>query len=220
MIADTPVRCGCSAVAPIGSSLTPLCHRHAISTSPPPRHAAELSPSDLPATESLKETVARFLPAWDEVIAPTIRSGKRVIIAAHGNSLRALIKHLDGISDRDIVELNIPTGAQAGICASELLVCLHGRNRAWQLAAGSAAVDVVPLALARASAAIPLVYELDADLKPVRHYYLADEATVKAKIEAVAKQGSAAGGAGASAGAGGASAAAPAAAGGSGGAAK
>jgi len=67
--------------------------------------------ADLPATESLKETVARFLPAWHEEIAPAIRDGKRVLIAAHGNSIRALIKYLDSISDKDIVELNIPTGA-------------------------------------------------------------------------------------------------------------
>jgi 2,3-bisphosphoglycerate-dependent phosphoglycerate mutase len=102
--------------------------------------------AELPATESLKETVARFLPAWHGEIAPAILSGKRVLIAAHGNSIRALIKYLDDVSEKDIVELNIPT-------------------------------------------AIPLVYELDADLKPVKHYYLADEATVAAKIAAVANQG-------------------------------
>lgn len=104
-----------------------------------------LTPEQLPSTESLKETVARFLPAWHEQIAPAIKSGKRVLIAAHGNSLRALIKYLDNISEADITELNIPT-------------------------------------------AIPLVYELDADLKPIKHYYLADEETVKAKIEAVKNQ--------------------------------
>ena len=74
-----------------------------------PRYAG-LPPADLPLTESLKDTVARFLPYWDDVIAPSIHAGKRVLIAAHGNSLRALVKHLDGISDADIVELNIPTG--------------------------------------------------------------------------------------------------------------
>jgi 2,3-bisphosphoglycerate-dependent phosphoglycerate mutase len=74
-----------------------------------PRYAA-LSPADRPATESLKDTVARFLPYWTETIAPAIRSGRRVLITAHGNSLRALVKYLDGISDSDIVELNIPTG--------------------------------------------------------------------------------------------------------------
>jgi 2,3-bisphosphoglycerate-dependent phosphoglycerate mutase len=87
----------------------------------------------LPLTESLKDTVARFLPYWAETIAPTIREGQRVLIAAHGNSLRALVKYLDRISDHDIVELNIPTG-------------------------------------------VPLVYELDADLNPVRRRYLADGA--------------------------------------------
>jgi 2,3-bisphosphoglycerate-dependent phosphoglycerate mutase len=109
---------------------------------------------DLPGTESLKETVARVLPAWHGEIAPAIKSGKRVLIAAHGNSLRALIKYLDNMTDSDIVELNIPT-------------------------------------------AIPLVYEFDADLKPIRHYYLGDEEAAKAKAEAVAKQASV-GGAGAS----------------------
>ena len=96
-------------------------------------------------TESLKETVARFLPYWHGTIAPAIRSGKRVIVAAHGNSLRALVKYLDNISEADIVELNIPTG-------------------------------------------IPLVYELDADLKPIRHYYLGDAAAAAAAAERVAKQ--------------------------------
>jgi len=100
----------------------------------------------LPRTECLKDTVARALPCWHERIAPDIKAGKRVLIAAHGNSIRALVKYLDNISDDEIVELNIPTG-------------------------------------------IPLVYELDADLKPIRHYYLADEETVKAAISAVASQG-------------------------------
>jgi len=112
-----------------------------------PRYAS-LSPSELPLTESLKDTVARFLPYWTSTIAPAIRSGRRVLIAAHGNSLRALVKHLDDISDAAIVELNIPTG-------------------------------------------IPLVYELDADLKPIRHRYLGDAAAVQAAAEAVARQGAA-----------------------------
>jgi 2,3-bisphosphoglycerate-dependent phosphoglycerate mutase len=106
--------------------------------------------SDLPSTESLKDTVARFLPAWHGEIAPAIKSGKRVLIAAHGNSIRALIKYLDNMSESDIVELNIPT-------------------------------------------AIPLVYELDADLKPVKHYYLGDAAAAEAKAKAVAAQASAGG---------------------------
>lgn len=104
------------------------------------------SPSDLPGTESLKETVARFLPAWHTEIAPAIKAGKRVLIAAHGNSIRALIKYLDNVPESEIVELNIPT-------------------------------------------AIPLVYELDADLKPIKHYYLGDQAAIQAKISAVAAQG-------------------------------
>jgi 2,3-bisphosphoglycerate-dependent phosphoglycerate mutase len=109
-----------------------------------PRYAG-LSPSEVPLTECLKDTVARFLPAWHGRIAPLIASGTRVIIAAHGNSLRALVKYLDGISDEAIVELNIPTG-------------------------------------------IPLVYELDAELKPITHYYLGDQETAKQKAEAVATQ--------------------------------
>jgi 2,3-bisphosphoglycerate-dependent phosphoglycerate mutase len=111
-----------------------------------PRYAA-MRPDEMPRTESLKETVARFLPAWEGVIAPAIRSGRRVLIAAHGNSLRALVKYLDRISDSDIVELNIPTG-------------------------------------------IPLVYELDDALKPLRHYYLGDPEAARKAAEAVAKQGS------------------------------
>ena len=108
-----------------------------------PRYAS-LAPGELPTTECLKDTVARFLPYWHETIAPAIRRGDRVIIAAHGNSLRALVKYLDGISDDDIVELNIPTG-------------------------------------------MPLVYELDADLRKVSSRYL-DEAAAKAAAEAVANQ--------------------------------
>jgi 2,3-bisphosphoglycerate-dependent phosphoglycerate mutase len=112
-----------------------------------PRYAS-LSSEELPATECLKDTVARFLPYWHETIAPMIRDGKRVIITAHGNSLRALVKYLDNISDEDIVGLNIPTG-------------------------------------------IPLVYELDDDLKPLKSYYLGDQAAMQAAIDAVAKQGKA-----------------------------
>jgi 2,3-bisphosphoglycerate-dependent phosphoglycerate mutase len=111
-----------------------------------PRYA-DLSPNERPATESLKDTVARFLPYWHGTIAPSIRAGRRVLVTAHGNSLRALVKYLDGISDQDIVELNIPTG-------------------------------------------IPLVYELDAELRPIRHYYLGDAAAAQRAAEAVGKQAS------------------------------
>jgi 2,3-bisphosphoglycerate-dependent phosphoglycerate mutase len=107
-----------------------------------------LSPAELPLTECLKDTVARFLPLWNECIAPTVRSGKRVLIAAHGNSLRALVKYLDNISEEAIVELNIPTG-------------------------------------------VPLVYELDAGLKPIKHYYLGDPEEVARAAAAVAAQGKA-----------------------------
>jgi len=112
-----------------------------------PRYAA-LAPADLPATECLKDTVARVLPFWNDFIAPAIRAGNRVLIAAHGNSLRALVKYLDDISDDAIVELNIPTGQ-------------------------------------------PLVYELDDNLKPVRHYYLAPPEEIAAAAAAVAAQGKA-----------------------------
>jgi 2,3-bisphosphoglycerate-dependent phosphoglycerate mutase len=105
-----------------------------------------LTKRELPLTECLKDTVNRFLPAWHNVIAPTVRSGQKVIIAAHGNSLRALVKYLDNISDEEIVGLNIPTG-------------------------------------------MPLVYELDADLKPLKSYYLGDPEKVKAAMESVANQG-------------------------------
>ncbi len=108
----------------------------------------DMDPKDVPVTECLKDTVARFLPYWHETIAPTIKSGKKVIIAAHGNSLRALVKYLDNVSDQEIVSLNIPTG-------------------------------------------IPLVYELDDSLKPIRHYYLGDPNEVKKAMESVAKQGKA-----------------------------
>ncbi len=110
------------------------------------RRYAGLSPAELPLTESLKDTVARFLPYWHRTIAPDIQAGKRVLIAAHGNSLRALVKHLDGMPEADIVELNIPTG-------------------------------------------VPLVYELERDLRPLKHYYLGDPEAVRKAAEAVAKQG-------------------------------
>jgi 2,3-bisphosphoglycerate-dependent phosphoglycerate mutase len=110
------------------------------------RRYAGVSPDDLPVAESLEKTVARFLPYWNDRIVPEIKSGKRVVIAAHGNSLRALVKHLDGMSDEAIVELNIPTG-------------------------------------------VPLVYELDDELRAQKHYYLGDAEAVKKAAEAVAKQG-------------------------------
>jgi len=109
---------------------------------------AKIPADQLPATECLKDTVARVLPFWNESIAPAIRAGRKVLVAAHGNSLRALIKHLDNVSDDDIVNLNIPTGQ-------------------------------------------PLVYELDDDLRPIRHYYLGDAAEIEAAMAAVAAQGKA-----------------------------
>jgi len=112
------------------------------------RRYQDLDPADVPLTECLKDTVARFMPYWNDVIAPVVKSGKRVVIAAHGNSLRALVKHLDNISDDDIVGLNIPTG-------------------------------------------IPLVYGLDADLRPIKSEYLADPEAVKQAMQAVANQGKA-----------------------------
>ena len=112
-----------------------------------PRYQS-LRPDELPLTECLKDTVARFLPYWHEAIAPAIRGGQRVIIAAHGNSLRALVKYLDEVSEEEIISLNIPTG-------------------------------------------VPLVYELDAELRPLRHYYLGDPEAIRRAIEAVAKQGKA-----------------------------
>jgi 2,3-bisphosphoglycerate-dependent phosphoglycerate mutase len=121
--------------------LTPDDPRH---PSRDPRYR-DLEPAELPLTESLKDTVARFLPYWHDAIAPTIASGRRVLIAAHGNSLRALVKYLDAIDERAIVELNIPTG-------------------------------------------IPLVYELDDLLKPIRHYYLGDPAAAAAAAARVAAQ--------------------------------
>jgi 2,3-bisphosphoglycerate-dependent phosphoglycerate mutase len=109
-----------------------------------PRYA-DMKPGEFPLTECLKDTVARFLPYWHEKIAPTIKAGKRVIIVAHGNSLRALVKYLDNIPEDKIVELNIPTG-------------------------------------------IPLVYELNDDLTPIRNYYLGDPELVKKATQAVVDQ--------------------------------
>ena len=112
------------------------------------RRYHDLSKSELPLTECLKDTVARFLPIWHETIVPVIKEGQKVLIVAHGNSLRSLVKYLDNISDDEIVDLNIPTG-------------------------------------------IPLVYELDKELKPIKHYYLGDPEEAKKMAEAVANQGKA-----------------------------
>jgi 2,3-bisphosphoglycerate-dependent phosphoglycerate mutase len=132
--------------------------RRSYDTPPPPlaledeRHPGRdpryqsLSAAELPLTECLKDTVARMLPYWHEQIAPAVRSGRQVIVAAHGNSLRALVKYLDQISDEEIIGLNIPTG-------------------------------------------IPLVYELDANLTPIRHYYLGDPEAIAKATQAVADQG-------------------------------
>lgn len=109
------------------------------------RRYADLTPEELPRTESLKDTVARMLPYWHETIAPDVRAGKRVLVAAHGNSLRALIKYLDDVSEKEIIALNIPTG-------------------------------------------IPLVYELDQNLRPIRHYYLGDPEAAARAAAAVANQ--------------------------------
>ena len=109
------------------------------------RRYADVPKEQLPLTESLKDTVARFLPFWHERIVPEVRAGRRVVIAAHGNSLRALVKYLDGVSEEEIVSLNIPTG-------------------------------------------IPLVYELEDDLRPIRHYYLGDPEAARKAAEAVANQ--------------------------------
>jgi 2,3-bisphosphoglycerate-dependent phosphoglycerate mutase len=134
--------------------------RRSYDTPPPPlpagdprhpgrdRRYSTLQPGELPSTESLKDTVARFLPYWHQRIAPSVRGGKRVLIAAHGNSLRALVKYLDEMPEREIVELNIPTG-------------------------------------------IPLVYELNASLTPLRHYYLGDPDAAAKAAAAVAQQGKA-----------------------------
>ena len=137
-----------------------LVWRRSYDTPPPPLAAGDerdafgdaryagLTRDQVPLTECLKDTVARVMPAWDEELAPAIRAGRQILVSAHGNSLRALIKMLDGISDADIVGLNIPNGQ-------------------------------------------PLVYELDADLKPIRHYYLGDPAAIAAAQAAVANQGKA-----------------------------
>jgi 2,3-bisphosphoglycerate-dependent phosphoglycerate mutase len=137
-----------------------LVWRRSYDIPPPPLEASDsrypgtdprylgLSRAELPLTECLKDTVARFLPYWHETIVPTIQSGRKVIIAAHGNSLRALVKYLDKISDQDIVSLNIPTG-------------------------------------------VPLVYELDTQLEPIRHFYLGDPEEVAKATGAVAAQGKA-----------------------------
>lgn len=137
-----------------------LIWRRSYDTSPPPvsgeddrfpgndARYAGIEKSRLPKTECLKNTEERVIECWNETLSKEIRSGKRLLIVAHGNSLRALVKCLDQITDKEIIELNIPTG-------------------------------------------IPLVYELDSDLKLVRHYYLADEDTLKVSMAAVAKQGKA-----------------------------
>ncbi len=109
-------------------------------------HYSRLKPDEIPLAESLKDTVVRVMTLWNESIAPAIRAGKRILVSAHGNSLRALIKELEGMSDEDITRLNIPTGQ-------------------------------------------PLVYELDADLKPLRSYYLGDPAAIEAATRAVANVG-------------------------------
>jgi len=106
----------------------------------------DLPPEDIPLTECLQDTVARFLPYWNETISPQVKAGKRVLICAHGNSLRALVKYLDNLSEQEVLELNIPTG-------------------------------------------VPLVYELDDNLKPVRNYYLGDQAKIEQAMQAVANQG-------------------------------
>ena len=139
-------------LARLGSHSTPP---PALETSDPrwpgsdPRYAS-LDPAEIPTTECLKDTVARFLPYWEQEIVPVVAQGKRVVIAAHGNSLRALVKHLSGISDDEIVGLNIPTAA-------------------------------------------PLVYELDASMKPLKSYYLGDQDAIRKAMESVANQGKAKG---------------------------
>ena len=137
-----------------------LAWRRSYDTPPPPLEPedprsergdiryARLRPDQIPLSECLKDTVARVMPFWNESMAPAIRSGKRILVAAHGNSIRALVKYLDGISNEAIVDLNIPNG-------------------------------------------IPLVYELDQDLLPLRHYYLGDASAIAAAAAAVAAQGKA-----------------------------
>lgn len=110
------------------------------------RRYAQLAQANIPLTECLEDTVARVIPFWNDSMAPAIKAGQRLVVAAHGNSIRALLKHLDGISDTDIVGLNIPNG-------------------------------------------IPLVYELDAELRPIRHYYLGDAEAAAKAAAAVARQG-------------------------------
>lgn len=112
-----------------------------------PRYAA-LTEEELPRTENLLDTIDRVIPYWEKEIAPAVKSGRKIIVAAHGNSLRALVKYLDNLSNEEIVGLNIPTG-------------------------------------------VPLVYELDEDLKPIRHYYLGNQEEIKAKQQSVANQGKA-----------------------------
>ena len=129
---------------PTPPPLTPDDERHPSRD----RRYANIPVAELPLTESLKDTVARFLPYWHGTIAPAILAGQRVLVAAHGNSLRALVKYLDDISEADIVELNIPTG-------------------------------------------IPLIYELDAQLRPIRSYYLGDAEAARKAAAAVANQASA-----------------------------
>jgi len=126
---------------PVLAADDPRCERS------DPRYA-KLDPADVPLTECLKDTVARVMPFWNETVAPAVRAGQRLVIAAHGNSIRAIVKYLDGISDEAIVNLNIPNG-------------------------------------------IPLVYELDADLKPIRSYYLGDAEAAAKAAAAVASQGKA-----------------------------
>ncbi|HEY6967300.1 MAG TPA: 2,3-diphosphoglycerate-dependent phosphoglycerate mutase [Burkholderiales bacterium] len=134
-----------------------LAWRRSYDTPPPPLEAgdarheggdARYAGVAVPRTECLKDTVARVIPCWQDSIAPAVRAGKRLLVAAHGNSLRALIKHLDGVSDADIVGLNVPTG-------------------------------------------VPLVYELDAALKPLKHYYLGDAEEIARRVAAVSAQGKA-----------------------------
>ena len=137
-----------------------LAWRRSYDTPPPPlaagdarsersdRRYARLLPGQVPLTECLKDTVERVLPFWNEAMAPALKAGKRIVVAAHGNSMRALVKYLDKVSDREIVGLNIPNG-------------------------------------------IPLVYELDADLKPLRSYYLGDGEAIAKAAAAVAAQGNA-----------------------------
>jgi 2,3-bisphosphoglycerate-dependent phosphoglycerate mutase len=112
------------------------------------RRYGDLCFDELPKTECLKDTVARFMPFWTETLAPAVKSGKRVVVAAHGNSIRAIVKYLDDMSEEEILNLNIPTG-------------------------------------------VPLVYELDAEMKPIKHYYLGDAEEIAKAMQAVASQGKA-----------------------------